>query len=460
MVPHITVGIPRAVKSRMSAPHGTPASGADPALGGDGGPHRPHPRVLRVGLPRREGAARPGEADRRVLGVGGAHRGLERGPRVGGVLPHADAHAPLEDQPVRHRARPLAGLHAADVDRIGQRERLHRGMRDVGVDPALVLREGGVDGHVPVDGAAPLQPHRGVGGAAADRALERQAPGLGADDGEAGRLGDEAGVVAVVVLERRERPEPAVLLARHAEQHDLGRRRRGGAQRGERVQAGDHPRLHVDRAAPVDAAAGDRARPGPVGPRLGPRRRPRRRGRRARSGPGSAPRSVTASVSSSLRGASSPGWPGCARRAARSCSVSSASSPSSSRAAAEPGERRALLPGDARDLDELGEVGRERAGIDPHAVHVASSTRRQLPWATCSRSASPKPAARKASSSARQAGDVAELGGHRRAVEVAAERHGADPGHLGDVRGVGDDQVAAACPGPRRRRRGGSPCGS
>ena len=74
--------MPRAVKSRMSAPQGTPASGAVSALGGDGGADGPHPRVLRVGLPRREGAARPGEPDRRVLGVGGVHRGLERAPRA------------------------------------------------------------------------------------------------------------------------------------------------------------------------------------------------------------------------------------------------------------------------------------------------------------------------------------------------------------------------------------------
>ena len=134
VVPTITVGIPRAVKSRMSAPQGTPATGASPRSAATAARTRATHGCSGSVSPEREGAAGPGQLDRRVLGVGGAHRGLERGAGRRRVLPHAHAEAALEDQPVRHGARPLAGLDAADVDRIRQRERAHRRMRDVGVD--------------------------------------------------------------------------------------------------------------------------------------------------------------------------------------------------------------------------------------------------------------------------------------------------------------------------------------
>ena len=258
---------------------------------------------------------------------------------------------------------------------------------------------------------------------------------------EAGRLRDQRGVEAVVALQRGERPEAAVLLARHAQEHDLGRRRARVAQRRERVQAGDHARLHVDRAAPVHARR-PRSRPttgrAPRAPCPGRRRR---RARRGRCGPGSAPRSVTASVSSSLRGASSPGWPGWARSAARSCSVSSASRPSSS-------ARRQTQESAARSWPVTLGIWTSSARSAASAAGSILTPSTSPPArgascraATCSSSSSREAGRAEGVEQPRQPGRVAELGGHRRAVEVAAERDRVDPGHLGDVRGVGDDQL-------------------
>jgi hypothetical protein len=135
-----------------------------------------------------------------------------------------------------------------------------------------VLGERGVDRDVAVDRREPLEPHRRVRRAPEDGALERERAGLRADDGEAGRLRDQAGVEAVVALERRERAEAAVLLGRHALEHHLRSRRPRRPQRGERVHRRDHAALHVDAAAPVDEPVLDRARPRPVPPPLAPRR--------------------------------------------------------------------------------------------------------------------------------------------------------------------------------------------
>ena len=128
----------------------------------------------------------------------------------------------------------------------------------------------GVDAHVAVDRRHAREPLGGVRRAAAHDAAEGQRARLRADDAQAGRLGQQRGVEGRVALQRGERPEPAVLLGGDGLQHDLGRRRADAAQRRERVQRGDHRALHVHRAAPVQAAVLDHARPRPC-PRLGPR---------------------------------------------------------------------------------------------------------------------------------------------------------------------------------------------
>ena len=175
LVPTITAGIPRAQNRRMSAPHGTPATGAAPRSAATAARTR-----ATHGAPdrsrRTRSAAGPGDLHRRVLVVGRAHGGLERRPRRRRRLPHAHADAPLEHEPVGHRARPLARRDAPDRDRVGQRERAHRRMRDVRVDARLVRGQRRVHGHVAVDRRAALQPQRRVRGAPVHRARNVSAP--------------------------------------------------------------------------------------------------------------------------------------------------------------------------------------------------------------------------------------------------------------------------------------------
>ena len=125
--------------------------------------------------------------------------------------------------PIGHRARPVAAVDATDGDRVRQREIAHRRVPHARVDLPLVLRERCVHLDVAVDRGATLEPERRVRRAAVDGAAERQRAGLRADDREAGRLRDQAGVEAVVALERCERAEPAVLLRGDALEHDLRR---------------------------------------------------------------------------------------------------------------------------------------------------------------------------------------------------------------------------------------------
>ncbi len=140
-------------------------------------------------------------------------------------------------------------------------------MGDIGVHPALVLAERAVDLDVAVDRGLTLEPQRRVGGAAAHLAGEGEGAGLGADHVEPGGLRDQAGVEAVVALECREGAEAAVLLRGHRLEHDLA----GGppAHGGEGVERGHHRALHVHRAAAVEEAVLDRARPRAEAPLVG-----------------------------------------------------------------------------------------------------------------------------------------------------------------------------------------------
>jgi hypothetical protein len=92
-----------------------------------------------------------------------------------------------------------------------------------------------------------------VGRLARDDAGEGQRAGLGADQLERGRLGDQAGGEVVVALQRRERAEAAVLLRGHGDDDHVAARLLGG---GRRVQRRRDPGLHVDRPAPVEEAFG------------------------------------------------------------------------------------------------------------------------------------------------------------------------------------------------------------
>ena len=222
--------------------------------------------------------------------------------------------------------------------------------------------ERGVDREVAVDGRDALPPHRRVGGAAAHLPFEGQRPRLGADDGEARGLGDQAGVEAVVELQRGEGSLAAVLLRGHRLEHDLGLH--APAQRRHGVQRGDHagPSCRRRRArgatrrparrrtgrAPAVGARGDRvemaveAEPPWPGPRAAWRWRPPAR-----------------SAAPPRRG----GRDAPAARA-RSCSWTSTSSPSAPASSAKRSDRRPLVAGRAGHGDERARVPGEGVAVD------------------------------------------------------------------------------------------------
>ena len=169
VVPTITVGIPRAQKSRMSAPHGTPATRRVAALGGDRGPHPRDPRVRRVGLARTRTRRRSRRSRPAAASSSAARTAASNAARAAaGSSPTRTPSAALEHEPVRHRARPLARLDAADRHRVGQREPAHRRMRDVRVDARLVRGERRV--HARRSGRSPSGPRAASPRARRDRA--------------------------------------------------------------------------------------------------------------------------------------------------------------------------------------------------------------------------------------------------------------------------------------------------
>ena len=153
-------------------------------------------------------------------------------------------------------------LHLADEQRVGQLELAHQRVRDIRVDGDLV----GVQRRSArpcTDRSRRCPASRSAAWAALPRddALERERAGLGADDAQPGRLGQQRGVEAVVALELGEGAEPAVLLGRDAHQDDLGRVGAGALDRRERVQRGDQRRLSCP---PRRGRAGGRPRSRPT----------------------------------------------------------------------------------------------------------------------------------------------------------------------------------------------------
>ena len=326
LVPTITVGMPRAVNRRMSAPQGTPAIGASwPSSSLERGAHGLRPRVI-------GSASRPG-ANAPPLHSSWEARPprFERVPRLRQVRPDGHAEPALELEPVGHHARPLARGDLADEQRVRQLQLAHQRMRDVRVDGDLVALHRRMDGHVLVDRGHAREALGRVGRSPVHDALEGQRSRLGADDAQAGRLGQQRGVEA-----RRRAPARRTCRARRPPR--TGRpsgppraRRRRRLDRRQRVQRGDHRALHVDRPAAVQAAVLDRAGPRAVPPWLGAlpddvdvavERQP--------AGPGAGQRRGHAAAA--RRAAPPrPGWPGWARRAARSCACRSVSRPAASR---------------------------------------------------------------------------------------------------------------------------------
>src|SRR5919199_3758191 len=317
--PAITHGIPRSHHRRMSAPHGTPANRA----------------------------ARPISADTasRTSRANGWSTGVSPDANWPPAQRSSTAPSPAAATAASTPARACAG--------------------DSPPPPgALVLRERGVHRHVAVDRRHALETMRGVRGDAVHRPGERQRAGLGADDVEAGRLGDQARIERAVALERGEGPEAAVLLRRHGEQHDFAVWR-AAAERGERVQRGDDRALHVDAAASVYEAVLDRARPRAVAPALRAGRHhvdvpvdrePRAVSARARQRHRQPPQLVARRLLARMP-----------RMRAERVEVVAHELGAQAERGGELGqalERRPLLPRDARDAHERRDVARERGGVD------------------------------------------------------------------------------------------------
>ena len=204
---------------------------------------------------------------------------------------------------------------------------------------------------------------RGVRAAPAHDARERQRAGLRTDDVEAGRLGDDAGVVGGVALQRGERAEAAVLLGGDG---TAGRVAARGAAAARPARAAPRPRRPSCRAR--RGRAGSRPRPRPTTGRvrhgavpgaddvdMAAEGEPRRR--RGRAG------ATVSDAQLVARRPPRPGWPGSARSAARSWRRSCGSRPSAAAQLPEPLERRALVARHARDCASGG-VARERLGVE------------------------------------------------------------------------------------------------
>ena len=120
---------------------------------------------------------------------------------------------------------------------------------------ALVGEQRVVDDAQLLDGRDALEAVGGVGGAAADRQQEGDRAGLRGHDLEPGGLGDDRHLGHVAGPDRGQHAGAAVLLAGHGHQHRLALQLGLGVdQRPQRGQAGHHAALHVQRAAPVQAA--------------------------------------------------------------------------------------------------------------------------------------------------------------------------------------------------------------
>ena len=134
----------------------------------------------------------------------------------------ATPEASLGHQQVGDRRRPVAGVHRADRQRVGQRPAGHHRIDGL-VAPSLEVGQGLPHRPEPLDGADPVGAAGGVGGPAVHAQPERQRTGVGRDHVQLGRLGDHAGVGRPAPPEEAERAHAAVLLALHRGQHDVAR---------------------------------------------------------------------------------------------------------------------------------------------------------------------------------------------------------------------------------------------
>jgi hypothetical protein len=133
-------------------------------------------------------------------------------------------------------------------------------MAEGGVALPLQLLQVLEDGHELLQGRDALVTGGGVGRSALDLEPEDERTALGRHEGETGRLGYEGGVGAVPAQDRRERPEPAVLLPHRGRDRNVAPQVQ--PQIGEGVDGGevaDEPALHVAGSASVEQVALDGA---------------------------------------------------------------------------------------------------------------------------------------------------------------------------------------------------------
>ena len=160
-----------------------------------------------------------------------------------GDLPEPDAVAAVGVDPVEHRRCPLAAADDADDRRVRQAERGHQRVGLGLVAARLVRLERPGQHEQLVEGRHALAPLRGVGRPARNGEPERDRAGVGDDDVEVGRLGDDRQVARRAGPDRGERALPAVLLRRDQHDHQLaveaiaGRRRDRSARTAARIAA-------------------------------------------------------------------------------------------------------------------------------------------------------------------------------------------------------------------------------
>ena len=191
----------------------------------------------------------------RILRTCGGHGRLQGGAGVGHRLAEGDAEPALRHEEVGDRGRPVAGVHDADREGIGEGPALHQRI-DHRIAARLEVGQRCHDGDELLDRAHALGATRRVRGQAAHGEPEGQRPAVRGHDVEAGRLGDHAQVGGDAVPQQGEGAEAAVLLAAHGREHDIAlevdaRRPDGPHRRPHRRDAG----LHVARPAGDQALA-------------------------------------------------------------------------------------------------------------------------------------------------------------------------------------------------------------